>query len=68
MVENRNILGILGKGLHELTEDECLTYFMPVKTGIELILDEEIARKEKEAKMKATRNEIARIKGEIKGR
>jgi len=67
MVENANIYGILSKGLHQLTEDECLTYFTTVKTGIKLILDEEIARKEREANIKATRNEIACITGEIKG-
>jgi len=67
MVENANIYGILSKGLHELTEDECLTYFATVKTGIKLILDEEIARKEREANIRATKNEIARITGRIRG-
>jgi hypothetical protein len=67
MVENANMYGILSKGIHELTEDECLTYFAVVKTGIKLILDEEIARKEREANIKETKKEIARITGEIRG-
>jgi hypothetical protein len=67
MVENANIYGILSTGIHELTEDECRTYFATVKMGIKLILDEEISRKEREANIKTTKNEIARITGEIRG-
>lgn len=67
MVENANIYGILSKGVHELTEDECRTYFATIKTGIRLILDEEISRKERETNIRTTEKEIARITGEIRG-
>ena len=66
MVKNANIYSILSKGIHELTEDECLEYFTTVKSGVELILDEEIAQKEREKKIKDITGEIARITGEIK--
>jgi hypothetical protein len=66
MVENANIYGILSKGIHELTEEECLGYFTTIKAGIKLILDEEIARKEREEDIKAITSGIGRITGEIR--
>lgn len=66
MVKNANIYSILSKGVHELTEDECLEYFTTIKSGVELILDEEIAQKEREKKIKDITDEIARITGEIR--
>lgn len=66
MVNNANIYSILSKGIHELTEDECLEYFTTIKSGIELILDEAIAQREREKKVKDITDEIARIKGETK--
>jgi hypothetical protein len=50
LVENRAIYGILSKGIHELSERECLAAFNAVKVGIEIILDaklEESARRKK---------------------
>lgn len=40
LVENSIIYSILSKGIHELSEKECLDIFEPLKLGIELILDE----------------------------
>jgi hypothetical protein len=42
LVENAGIYSILSKGVHELSEEECLSYFPVIKTGIELILDEKL--------------------------
>lgn len=50
LVENKSMYGILSKGIHELSEQECLEAFPIVKLGIEIILDanlEETARKKK---------------------
>ena len=50
LVENRAIYGVLSKGIHELSEEECLNAFPAVKLGIEIILDaklEEAARRKK---------------------
>ena len=50
LVENKSMYGILSKGIHELSEQECLVAFPIVKLGIEIILDanlEETARKKK---------------------
>ena len=47
LVEMKSIYSILGKGVHELSEEECLRYFAPLKLSIELILDQKIENKEK---------------------
>ncbi len=55
LVEMKSIYGILGKGVHELTEEECLKYFSPLKLSIELILDqkiEETKKKQRDADVK----------------
>lgn len=55
LVEMKSIYGILSKGVHELTEEECLKYFAPLKLSIELILDqkiEEAKKKERDASVK----------------
>jgi hypothetical protein len=39
LVENREMYGILSKGVHELSEPECLAAFPVIKIGIEIILD-----------------------------
>jgi hypothetical protein len=59
--------GILSKGLHELSEDECKTYFPVLRTAIEIILDEKIALKERDAKLTANRSAISAIAGRVKG-
>lgn len=61
LVENRALYSILSKGVHELTEEECLAHFNTVRLGVELILDEEIQRKEREAKLKSVAGEISRL-------
>ena len=65
MVDNANIYAILSKGIHELSEEECLEYYATIKMGIELILDEEIQRLERESKIKQITDEIGRIIGNI---
>lgn len=47
LVENTAIYSILSKGIHELTEQECLAAFPVMKLGIEMILDDKLAKREK---------------------
>lgn len=47
LVENRNIYSILSKGIHELSEGDCLEMFPKLELGIEIILDWKLAEKEK---------------------
>ncbi|MDQ1593260.1 MAG: hypothetical protein QOG71_3887 [Pyrinomonadaceae bacterium] len=65
LIDNAGIYSILSKGIHSLSEDECLTYFNTVKVGIELILDEKIEREERQRKLANVANEISRIKGSL---
>ncbi len=66
LVENRALYGILSKGIHVLTEEECLTSFPVVKLGIELILDDELERHRRDLKIAAARKNISRLSGELK--
>ena len=48
LVENYKIYGILSKGVHELSEDECKEYFTVLRESIEMIVDEKLERLKKE--------------------
>ena len=61
LVENSSIYGILSKGVHELTEQDCLSAFPVVKVGIELILDEHIVEKQRKDKIEASRKALAQL-------
>jgi hypothetical protein len=50
LVDNKGIYSILSKGIHELSEQECLEMFPVLKLSIELILDEKLLQKERESK------------------
>lgn len=52
IVKNYSIYGILSKGIHELSEDECLEYFDTLRVSIEMILDQRIEMQQKERKEK----------------
>jgi len=66
LVENRYIYGIMSKGIHELSEDECKALFPDVKLGIELILDEKLYQLEKQSKIKAFSNFVASTTADLK--
>lgn len=56
LIDNRTIYSILSKGIHELTEDECLAAFPAVKIAIEIILDAQLqADADKRKIVEATR-------------
>ena len=59
LIEMKSIYSILSKGIHQLGEEECLTYFEPLKLSIELILDQKI-----ELELKRKRDE--KVKEELK--
>ena len=66
LVEHKQLYGILSKGIHELEEQECLSHFLPVKTGIEMILDEKVIEFEKAQKRLKASNAIKNISNQIK--
>jgi len=67
MVEHKNLYSILSKGIHELSEEECLGAFPILKAGIEMILDEKIREQERQAKEAEARKAISKLTGELKG-
>jgi hypothetical protein len=49
LVENRRIYGILSLGIHELTEEECLSFFPVLRASTIMILEEDkIARERRQ--------------------
>lgn len=61
LVEQKSLYGILSKGIHELSEQDCLEAFPIVKLGIELILDEEIEKKKRQEKLEAATKGISAL-------
>lgn len=61
LVENKKIYSILSKGIHELQEEECKEYFPILRMSIEIILDEEIEKNEKEKKNKLLSKQLNKI-------
>lgn len=48
LVENDGIYSLLSKGIHELSEEECLQYFTPLRDLMFLILEEDLEKESKE--------------------
>lgn len=66
LVKNHNVYGIVSKGIHELSEEECILMYPYIKAGIELILDDIIAEKERIEKEKIFTQFVANKTGELK--
>lgn len=61
LVEMKSAYSILSKGVHELSEEDCLKYFPVLKLSIELILEEQIElekEREREREVKAALQDI----------
>ena len=65
LTSNKVVYGILSKGVHELTEEECLTHFPVMKTAIELILEEKLYHLEQEKKKKEAQRALSRIQQDL---
>ncbi|MCQ1531385.1 MULTISPECIES: hypothetical protein [Clostridia] len=66
LVENKNLYSIVSKGIHELSEEECIYMYPYLKIGIELILDDIIAEKERAEKEKLFAQFVANKTGELR--
>jgi hypothetical protein len=60
-----DVSGLDNKGIHELSEEECLTMFPCIRTGIELILDDILAEEEKQKKAKTFKKFVADTSGKL---
>lgn len=66
LVANKNVYGIVSKGIHELSEEECREMFPYIKTGIELILDDLLVERERKEKEKIFNKFVAQKTGELR--
>ena len=66
LVENHHIYGILSKGIHELSEEECKEYFAVLKSSIEMILEERLEKFQKDKYKAEIRNALSVISSKIK--
>ncbi|APO47571.1 hypothetical protein BS614_28370 [Paenibacillus xylanexedens] len=66
LVNNSFLYNILSKGIHELSEEECLSYFEPVKEAILVILEEDYEKDRKESYQKELGTELNNIHAKIK--
>lgn len=62
VLENHYIYGILSKGIHELSEQECRDYFDILRESIFIILDEEIKRVEEKKRIDTASKSLSKIK------
>lgn len=66
LVEHPKMYSLLSKGIHELSEEDCLFNFETLRIGIELILDEKLERRERERKVKDAKDALARAISDAK--
>lgn len=66
LVSNKALYSILSKGIHELSENECLEMFPVMKTSIEYILYEIKAKQELDEKKKKLSDQINKFNEELK--
>ena len=60
LYENRQMYSILSLGIHELSEEDCLAAFEPLKLSLKIILEED---KKKKEELDLKRKAAAAIKG-----
>lgn len=58
---HKELYGILSIGVHQLDEEDCLSFFPVLYDCIILILDDRLAQKEKEATTKQAASSLSRI-------
>lgn len=66
IVQHSAIYGILSKGIHELSEEECLEYFDTMRASIEMILDQRVEQREKKKKEEEVQKRIDAINLKLK--
>ncbi|MET7253591.1 hypothetical protein [Dyadobacter fermentans] len=65
LFENTNLYGVVSKGIHALSEDECKEYFPVVSEIVLHILTDLKAKKESEESRTSLRNSLNAIAGKI---
>jgi hypothetical protein len=65
LVEHKQWYGIVSKGIHELTESECLDYFPVVRSGIEVVLEQKADALERTERAKAASEAIRQLSAKL---
>ena len=58
--DHPEMYSLLSKGVHELSEEECLTHFDTLRISIELILDDKLERRTREKKINEAKAALAK--------
>lgn len=66
LLEMKSVYKVLSKGVHELSEQECLKYFPALKLSIELILEQKIEIEAKRKRDEEVKRQLEDINKEIK--
>jgi len=66
LVSNRKIYSIVSKGIHELSEQECLEYFPVMQDAIILILEEDYRKKQESERLIEMEANINKIHQNLK--
>lgn len=66
LVENKVLYSVVSKGIHKLSEEECMSHFNVIKMGIELVLDEKIAKRQAEEKKAKYAKDLSKAHQELK--
>jgi hypothetical protein len=66
MINNAALYGIMSKGVHELSEDTCLSYFDLIYDSIAATLDEKLEKIEKQERNKKLSCDINQLNGKLK--
>jgi hypothetical protein len=61
LVRNRSVYAILSQGIHELEDDECLSFFPILKSSIIVILEEDQKKMEEMARQRELEQAIAAL-------
>lgn len=62
LVEHKSMYGIMSEAVHSLSEDECMTAFPVIKVAVELILDQQLEKIQREEKLAAVAKQISALK------
>lgn len=68
LVDHSGMYMLLSKGVHELSEQECLEHFDTLKIAIELILDEKLEQVNKVIKLEEAKKAIKKAAEKINGK
>ncbi len=65
LIKNSSSYSILSKGIHELSEDECLNYFPTLRDLVYLILQEKYSKREEEAIKQSISSNLSKIRSNL---